>query len=73
VLVLASRRERSSPFWRAGGRGASERGWSTERGAGCGRAGWSTGEESPTIRVGCAQPLGRERSTECGTRMDHMS
>jgi hypothetical protein len=73
MLLLASRRERSGPCWRARGRGVAERGWNTERGAECARAGWSTGEESPAARVGFARPLGRERSTKCGTRMKHKS
>jgi hypothetical protein len=38
--------------WRAGGRGATEWGWSTEREAGCIKAGWSTGEESPATKAG---------------------
>jgi hypothetical protein len=59
--------------WRAGGRGPTERGWSMGRGAGCSRAGWSTGEESSATRAGCARPPGRERTTECGTRMEHGS
>jgi hypothetical protein len=57
--------------WRAGRRGATCagvcRGWITERGAGCARVGWSTGEEPLAARAGCAQPPGQERSTECGT------
>jgi hypothetical protein len=66
MLVLASRQERS-------GCAGVCRGWSMERGAGCARAGWSMGEEPPAARAGYTQLPGRERSTKCGTGMEHGS
>jgi hypothetical protein len=45
MLVLASRRERSD-------RAGVCRGWSTERGTGCARAGRSMGEEPSAARAG---------------------